>query len=281
MIGHTARMDTLRPWIREKFFLGLTLREYAKKLVTPLNVVAGLIVLVGLWLLAIRFMRGLAAVTSASHVQPWGLLLVWGLFSGVPLAASGYVLGSAVYLFGLRQYHSVVKNAILVGFLDYVFAVVFLLIDLGRPWRIVYPVFVSWGPASAMFLVAWHFFLYLMCLALEFSPFAFEWLGLKTFRRWALRLTIGLNIFGVIVSTGHQSALGAMFLLTPDKLHPLLRSLFSCCSRPSSLFWESEVRMWALCVSQLCGQYSASSSTGSMYHLSRSTGTLSTANSST
>jgi len=34
-------------------------------------------------------------------------------------------------------------------------------------------------------------------------------------------MTIGLTIFGVILSILHQSALGAMFLLTPTKLHPL------------------------------------------------------------
>jgi hypothetical protein len=30
------------------------------------------------------------------------------------------------------------------------------MIDLGRPWRIYYPMFISWGTASVMFLVEWH-----------------------------------------------------------------------------------------------------------------------------
>lgn len=34
-------------------------------------------------------------------------------------------------------------------------------------------------------------------------------------------VTIGLTILGIILSTLHQSALGAMFLLAPGKLHPL------------------------------------------------------------
>ncbi len=72
-----------------------------------------------------------------------------------------------------------------------------------------------------MFLVAWHVALYLTVQALEFSPSFFEWLGFKNFRKWALKLTVGLTIFGVILSTLHQSALGAMFLLVPGKLHPL------------------------------------------------------------
>ncbi|UCE43165.1 MAG: polysulfide reductase NrfD [Candidatus Aminicenantes bacterium] len=197
------------------------MREYIKKLISPFNIVVGFIVIIGLYFIILRFSRGLAAITSASDVQPWGLTLALGLFSVVPLSASGYVLGSAVYLFRLREYYPVVKNAILIGFLGYFFAVVFLLIDLGRPWRIYYPMFVSYGPASVMFLVAWHVALYLSCQALEFSPSAFEWLGLKTFRKRVLKINIGLTIFGVILSTLHQSALGAMFLLMPGKLHPL------------------------------------------------------------
>ncbi len=34
-------------------------------------------------------------------------------------------------------------------------------------------------------------------------------------------LTIGLTIFGLILSTMHQSTLGAMFMVAPTKLHPL------------------------------------------------------------
>ena len=188
---------------------------------TPFNLTAGAIVLFGLYYIVLRFTQGLATVTSASDLQPWGLLLSWGLFAGVPLSATGFVLGTAVYLFGAKEYHPVVKNAILIGLLGYFFAVVYLLIDIGRPWRIVYPMFVSYGPASVMFLVAWHVALYLSCQALEFSPSALEWLGLKNLRKWAVSMTIGLTVLGVILSTLHQSALGAMFLLAPGKLHPL------------------------------------------------------------
>lgn len=221
MIEYTKKLKTLQPWAKKNLFLGLTLKEYIRRLITPFNIFSALIILPGLYLIILRFSQGLSALTSASDIQPWGLFLSWGLFSGVPLSATGFVLGSAVYLFGLKEYHPVVKNAILLGFLGYFFAVVFLLIDLGRPWRIYYPMFVSYGPASVMFLVAWHVALYLSVQALEFSPSFFEWLGLGKFRKWALKLTIGLTIFGVILSTLHQSALGAMFLLTPGKLHPL------------------------------------------------------------
>lgn len=221
MTQHAAHVDTSSSWIRDKIFQGLSPGDYLKSLLTGINVVAGLVIIAGLALIALRFTQGLEAITGASHDQPWGLLLGVGLFCAVPLSATGYVVGSAVYLFGMRQYRPVVKNAVLIGFLGYLFAVVFLLIDLGRPWRIYYPLFVSYGPASVMFLVAWHVALYLSVQFLEFSPELFQWLGLRKLRRWAIKLTVGLTIFGVILSTLHQSALGAMYLLTPGKLHPL------------------------------------------------------------
>lgn len=213
--------ESVQPWIREKLFLGQTVSEYAKGLVTPFNVVAGTIVTVGLVLVVMRFAQGLGTVTSASQDQPWGLFLGWGLFSGVPLSATGFVMGTVVYLFGLKEYHPVGRNAILVGLLGYLFAVIFLLVDLGRPWRLPYPMAVSFGTASVLFLVAWHVALYLSCQFLEFFPSIAEWGGWKTIRRQALAITVGLTIFGVILSTLHQSALGAMFLLAPGKLHPL------------------------------------------------------------
>jgi len=221
MIEYTKQANKDQSWARERLFLGLTITEYMKRLFTPFNIIAGIIIGFGLILIAIRFSQGLGAVTAASQDQPWGLFLAWGLFSGVPLSATGFVLSTAVYIFGLKEYRPVLNNALLLGFLGYLFAVIFLLIDLGRPWRLPYPMFVSFGTASVLFLVAWHVALYLTCQFLEFFPAISEWGGWKTLRRWMLAITIGLTIAGIILSTLHQSALGAMFLLAPGKLHPL------------------------------------------------------------
>src|SRR5574341_1574426 len=208
-------------WIRDKLFMGLTFNEYIRSLITPLNAVAGFIVLAGAYLIAMRFLFGLSEVTESSNEQPWGLFLSWGLFSGVPFSASGFVIGTAVYIFGLKKYQPIVKNAILLGFLGYLFAVVFLMIDLGRPWRIYYPMIISFVTASVMFLVAWHVSLYLSVQLLEFSPSALAWLGARKLRKMAVGMTLMLTAFGVMLSTLHQAALSAMFLLAPGKLHPL------------------------------------------------------------
>ena len=210
-----------REWVLDRFSDGVPVRQFIRRQVTPLNIAFGIIIAAGGPLLIWRYLAGLGAVTHASNDQPWGLFLAWGLFSGVPLASTGFIVASAVYLFGLKQYSGLVRPAILTGLIGYFFAVVFLLVDLGIPWRLPYPIVMSYGTGSVMFLVAWHVALYLSTQLLEFCPAIFEWLGAEKLRRWALKVTVGATIFGVILSTLHQSALGALFLLAPGKMHPL------------------------------------------------------------
>lgn len=210
----------------DKLLMGMPLSEYARKLVTPFNIAALAIVSVGYPLIGLRFVKGLAAVTHASNEYPWSILLGWGLFSGVPLSATGYIMATMVYIFGYRQYHPLVRLGVLTGFMGYLFAVIYLLIDIGRPWRIYYPMAVSYGPTSVLFLVAWHVATYLTVQLLEFSPAILEWIQARRARKWAIRITIAMTIGGVILSTLHQSALGALFLLAPGKVHPLWYSTF-------------------------------------------------------
>jgi Ni/Fe-hydrogenase subunit HybB-like protein len=213
-------------WPREKLLMGLSVREYLRSLVTPFNAVAGLILLVGLPVIAYRFAFGIGAASNLSQVNPWGLWIGLDVLCGVALAAGGYLLACTVHIFGMKQYYPVLRPAILTGFLGYFFVVIGLMVDLGRPWRIPYPVIYSYGVTSVMFLVAWHVFLYLTVQFIEFCPAVFEWLGWKQVRRWAVKLTLAATAFGVILSTLHQSALGALFLMAPTKLHPLWYSPF-------------------------------------------------------
>ncbi|MHC4235809.1 MAG: NrfD/PsrC family molybdoenzyme membrane anchor subunit, partial [Planctomycetota bacterium] len=206
--------------------MGLTPSDYLRRLITPFNFVAAIILCVGIPLTWIRFTQGLAATTNLSDNYPWGLWIGFDVLCGVALAAGGFVLAATVHLFGLRDYRPLVRPAILTGFLGYFFVVVGLCYDLGRPWRLPYPMVVSYGVTSVMFLVGWHVALYLTVQFLEFCPAIFEWLNLKKFRKWAAYLTIGATVFGVILSTLHQSALGALFLLAPGKVHPLWYSPF-------------------------------------------------------
>ncbi len=192
-----------------------------KPALTPFNVVAGIIVVVGLVITVIRFTQGLGATTNLSDYNPWGIWIGFDLLVGVALAAGGYVTSAACYIFGLKRFHSAVRPAILTGFLGYALVVLALHYDVGRPWRLPYPFIVQSGTTSLLFEVAACVALYLTVLFIEFTPAALEWLGLKRARGIVVKLTLVLTIFGVVLSTLHQSSLGALFLIAPSKLHPL------------------------------------------------------------
>jgi Ni/Fe-hydrogenase subunit HybB-like protein len=188
--------------------------------------VAGLILLLGIIITVLRFTGGLAAVSNLSDDNPWGIWIGFDLLCGVALAAGGYVTSAAVYIFGMKRYHSAVRPAILTGFLGYALVVFALHYDVGRPWRLPYPFIIQQGTTSLLFEVGACVALYLTVLFIEFTPAALEWLGQKRARTIVVRLTMLLTIFGVVLSTLHQSSLGALYLIAPSKLHPLWYSTY-------------------------------------------------------
>ena len=193
----------------------------AGPIVTPFNIIAGIILAGGAVVAAYRFAMGLGPSTNLSHTYPWGLWVGFDVVTGVALAAGGFVVSSAVYLFGMKEYKPIVRPAILTAFLGYSLVIVGLLVDLGRPWRLPYPFLVQAGPTSALFEIALCVGLYHSTLFIEFTPAAFEWLGMKFWRKLGGGLTIAMTVFGLLLSTLHQSSLGALYLVVPTKLHPL------------------------------------------------------------
>jgi Ni/Fe-hydrogenase subunit HybB-like protein len=193
---------------------------------TPFNMVAGLILLIGSVITVLRFTAGLGTVTNLSDYNPWGLWIGFDLLVGVALAAGGFVTSAACYIFGLKRYHSAVRPAILTAFLGYALVVFALHYDVGRPWRLPYPFIVQPGTTSLLFEVGACVALYLTVLFIEYTPAALEWLGLKRARAIVVKLTLLLTIFGVVLSTLHQSSLGALYLIAPSKLHPLWYSSY-------------------------------------------------------
>ena len=198
----------------------------SKSYLTPFNVFAGIVLVIGSVITVLRFTKGLGAVSNLSDNNPWGLWIGFDLLCGVALAAGGFVTSAAVYIFGMKRYHSAVRPAILTGFLGYALVVFALNYDVGRPWRLPYPFIVQQGTTSLLFEVGACVALYLTVLFIEFTPAAFEWLGLKKARNIVVRLTMLLTIFGVVLSTLHQSSLGALYLIAPSKLHPLWYSTY-------------------------------------------------------
>jgi Ni/Fe-hydrogenase subunit HybB-like protein len=77
------------------------------------------------------------------------------------------------------------------------------------------------NPHSVMFEVAYCVMLYTAVLSLEFAPIVFERLRMERPLRILHAVGIPIVIVGVILSTLHQSSLGTLYLIMPNKLYPL------------------------------------------------------------
>lgn len=189
---------------------------------TPFNVISIPVMLVGLAILVVRFTQGLGSVTNLNQEYPWGFWIGFDVVTGVALAGGAYVITFVVYVMKVENYHTLVRVTVLNGFLAYVFYAGALVLDLGKPWNIINPIIGNeFGYNSVLFLVAWHFLLYMIAEFIEFSPAVAEWLGTRRVRRFMKALTVGAVIFGITLSTLHQSGLGALFLMAKAKIHPL------------------------------------------------------------
>ncbi len=167
----------------------------------------------------VRFTQGLGRSTNLSDQFPWGLWIGFDVLCGVMLAAGGFTLTAAVHIFNIKRLRPIVRPTVLTAFLGYVLVCVALMYDLGRPYRIWHPLIMR-NPHSVMFEVAWCVMLYTAVLALEFSPIVLERFNLHKPLKIIRRALIPLVIGGVILSTLHQSSLGTLYLITPEKLHP-------------------------------------------------------------
>ena len=197
------------------------------KILTPFNIIAALTIIAAVVILVFRFSKGLGAVVHPDQDRPWGLWINFNVITGVAFAGGAYVVTFMVYILGLEKYRSIVRATVLYALLAYMFYAGALLLDLGRPWKVINPIIGnSFGLSSILFLVAWHFILYMGSLLIEFLPTATEWANLKKYRRLFGSMTLAVVIFGIALSTLHQSGVGALFLMAEPKIHPLWYSEF-------------------------------------------------------
>jgi Ni/Fe-hydrogenase subunit HybB-like protein len=197
------------------------------KWLTPFNVISIPVILTGLVILYFRFVYGLGSVTNLSQEFPWGFWLGFDVITGVALAGGAYVITFVVYVMKVEKYYSIVRVTILNGLLAYIFYAGALLFDIGRPWHAFNPyIGNSFGFSSVMFLICWHFLLYMVAAFIEFSPVIAEWAHWEKARKVLKSLTLVTVILGITLSLLHQSGLGALFLMAKPKIHPLWWSEF-------------------------------------------------------
>lgn len=171
---------------------------------------------VALW----RWIAGLGATTNLSDGRPWGLWISFDMMAGIGLAAGAFTVAAVVYIFNLKKFYPIVRPTILTGFISYMLAGLTLLVDLSQPQRIWHLV-IYWNVHSPLFEIGWCVMLYLTVLALEFSPVLFEALHWKVPLKIIRAIQIPLIIAGITLSTMHQSTLGTMLTILPEKIHPL------------------------------------------------------------
>ena len=188
--------------------------------ITVWRAILAVVLLSGLYATCLRVVYGLGGATNLSDKFPWGLWIGFDVLCGVGLAAGGFTLVAIVHIFNIERYKPILRPAILTAFLGYSLVVVALLYDLGRPDRLWHPL-VMWNPHSVMFEVAWCVTLYSTVLFLEFIPVVFEKFGWHKPLEWVHSISVPLMIAGVLLSTLHQSSLGTLYLIVPEKLYPL------------------------------------------------------------
>ena len=188
--------------------------------ITVWRAIFAVVLLSGLYATYLRIMYGLGGATNLNDKFPWGLWIGFDVLCGVGLAAGGFTLVAIVHIFNIERYKPILRPAILTAFLGYSLVVVALLYDLGRPDRIWHPL-IMWNPHSVMFEVAWCVTLYTTVLFLEFIPVVFEKFGWHKPLEWIHNISVPLMIAGVLLSTLHQSSLGSLYLIVPEKLYPL------------------------------------------------------------
>ena len=168
----------------------------------------------------IRFADGIGPVSNLSNAYPWGFWISFDLFTGVAIGSGAFVMAAIVYIFELKEFRPLVRPSVLTGFLGYIMVVIALLVDLGHPERIWYMI-IHHNHTSVLLEIGICVMSYLTVLAIEFAPVIFE--GLK-WEKWAHLLhkfIMPFVILGVVLSTLHQSSLGSLLLIQPEKLFPL------------------------------------------------------------
>ena len=131
------------------------------------------ILMLGLISAVIRLFFGLGATTNLNDAYPWGLWISFDVLSGVALAAGGFTMAAAIYIFNLKKFEPLLRPAKLSAFIGYLVFVVGLFFDLGQPWRIWHPM-VMWNPHSVLFEVSWCVMLYTTVLGVDIFIMALE-----------------------------------------------------------------------------------------------------------
>jgi Ni/Fe-hydrogenase subunit HybB-like protein len=187
---------------------------------TPGRAIIYVILVLGAISACARLFFGLGATTNLNDAYPWGLWISFDVLAGVALAGGGFTMAATIYIFNLKKFEPLLRPAKLSAFLGYLMFIFGLFFDLGQPWRIWHPM-VMWNPHSVLFEVAWCVMLYTTVLGLDLFIIGLERYGKETWIKFFRDIYLVLVVAGVMLSALHQSSLGALYLLMPEKMSDL------------------------------------------------------------
>lgn len=199
--------------------LNLTLPKYLRLGVLPLILLA--LMAVGFVSAMIRYIYGIGPISDLSYSYPWGFWISFDLFTGVVISSGGFLMAGTVYILRIKEFQPLLRPSVLTAFLGYIMVAIALLVDLGHPERIWY-MMIHWNHTSVLLEIGICVMSYLTVLAIEFAPVVLEnFPALHKVAHLIHKFIMPFVIFGVVLSTLHQSSLGSLLLIQPTKLHPL------------------------------------------------------------
>lgn len=183
-----------------------------------------------------RLAVGLGPTTNMNDAWPFALWIAMDVGAGVALAASGFTMCILIYILQLKGLKELSRQAVLAAWLGYIFVLVGLGMDVGLWYNWFRPMF-NWGYTSILFEVFLCVILYNTILFIEMLPVLSKRFNLEKVYKIAKKITIPAVIIGIMLSSLHQSSIGALFLIAPSKMNPI---------------WYSEWVAWMFLLSAMC-----------------------------
>ncbi|MEW6286127.1 MAG: NrfD/PsrC family molybdoenzyme membrane anchor subunit [Chloroflexota bacterium] len=199
--------------------LNITLPKFLRIGTLPLILI--LFMAIAFVVAMMRYAFGIGAISDLSYSYPWGFWISFDLFTGVVISSGGFLMAGTVYILRIKEFEPLLRPSILTAFLGYIMVAVALLVDLGQPLRIWY-MMIHWNHTSVLLEIGICVMSYLTVLAIEFTPVVLErFPKLHKVAHLIHKFIMPFVILGVVLSTLHQSSLGSLLLIQPQKLHPL------------------------------------------------------------
>lgn len=201
-------------------------KQVEGKILTLPFMFLGVLGVIGIYFLGVRFAEGLGAVANINSGYPWGIWVVYDVVVGTALACGGYALAFVVYVFNKGKYHPLVRPAILASLFGYALGGFGAFFDMGRYWQF-YNIGMpsNWNYNSVMLEVGLCVITYIFVLFIEFAPAVLERMGAKSALRVLNKVLFFFIALGVLLPTMHQSSLGSLLIMMGSKVHPLWQSL--------------------------------------------------------